>query len=141
MAVQSSGCAPVVKAFRGGAQTTSAWPDGRTVAFGINVPKPLGDRLILDALASTNGIAVAVDDEDILEMVTAWAGLEGLFPCPEGAACAVAVGRLRDEGWIRRDEEVVILNTGAGLKYPQTIRCNPPVIEPGGPLFPVGRGA
>lgn len=117
VAVQAAGCAPVVRAFRAGAHATEPWDDARTVAFGITVPKPLGDFLILDALYSTGGTAVAVDDEELLADQAECARLEGAFVCPEGAAALTAVRRLRATGWIGADDEVVILNTGTGLKY------------------------
>ncbi|TWP49372.1 threonine synthase [Lentzea tibetensis] len=118
VAVQSSGCAPIVKAFESGAETAEFWEDARTIAFGITVPKPIGDFLILDALRETGGTAVAVDDEQILADQAETARLEGVFLCPEGAATISAVRTLRKDGWIADGEEVVVLNTGAGIKYP-----------------------
>jgi threonine synthase len=121
VAVQSTGCAPVVRAFSTGAGRVEPWVDARTVAFGITVPAPLGDELILDALYDTGGTAIAVDDDELLADLREFGAQEGLLLCPEGAACLSAVRRLRAGGWIGRDEEVVVLNTGAGLKYPDTV--------------------
>ncbi|MGI5145189.1 threonine synthase [Plantactinospora sp. CA-294935] len=121
VAVQSTGCAPIVRAFGAGATRAEPWADAWTVAFGINVPAPLGDELILDALRDTAGTAVAVDDEAILADLHDFGVREGLLLCPEGAACLTAVRQLRAGGWIRADERVVVLNTGAGLKYPETV--------------------
>ncbi|MEV0273387.1 threonine synthase [Hamadaea sp. NPDC050747] len=118
VAVQSTGCAPVVKAYDAGLRQVEAWPDASTVAFGINVPKPLGDELILDAIAESNGTAIAVDDADMLADLREFGRLEGLMLCPEGAACLTAARLLRDRGWLDADDEVVLLNTGAGVKYP-----------------------
>jgi threonine synthase len=91
------------------------------VAFGITVPAPLGDELILAALRESSGTAVAVDDADILADLRDFAAREGLLLCPEGAACLTAARQLRAGGWIRAGERVVVLNTGAGLKYPDTV--------------------
>nr|MDT0662241.1 threonine synthase [Micromonospora sp. DSM 115978] len=121
VAVQSTGCAPVVRAFAAGAPKVEPWPDATTIAFGINVPAPLGDELILAALHDTGGTAIAVDDADILADLRGFAATEGLLLCPEGAACLTATGQLRAGGWIRPDERVVVLNTGAGIKYPDTV--------------------
>ncbi|MFC6017899.1 threonine synthase [Plantactinospora solaniradicis] len=121
VAVQSTGCAPIVRAFGAGADRAEPWADAWTVAFGINVPAPLGDQLILDALRDTGGTAIAVDDESILADLHEFGAREGLLLCPEGAACLTAAQRLRAGGWIRPDERVVVLNTGAGLKYPETV--------------------
>ncbi|MFY1690398.1 threonine synthase [Plantactinospora sp. WMMB782] len=121
VAVQSTGCAPIVRAFAAGAPRAEPWADAWTVAFGINVPAPLGDELVLDALRDTAGTAVAVDDEAILADLHEFGAREGLLLCPEGAACLTAVRQLRAGGWLRADERVVVLNTGAGLKYPETV--------------------
>jgi len=121
VAVQASGCAPVVAAFAAGARRVTPWPDPYTVAFGINVAAPLGDELVLDALYATGGTAVAVDDAELLGDLRELGRLEGLLLCPEGAAALSAVRRLRATGWIGEDDEVVVLNTGSGLKYPTTI--------------------
>src|SRR5437868_2931060 len=94
VAVQSTGCAPVVAAFEAGERRVKPWPDAHTVAFGITVPAPLGDELILDALYATGGTAVAVDDADILADQRDFGRSEGLWLCPEGAACLGAVRRL-----------------------------------------------
>ncbi|MEU8216254.1 threonine synthase [Micromonospora taraxaci] len=121
VAVQSTGCAPIVRAFAAGADRAEPWEDAHTVAFGITVPAPLGDELILAALRESSGTAVAVDDADLLADLREFAGREGLLLCPEGAACLTAARQLRAGGWIRAGERVVVLNTGAGLKYPDTV--------------------
>jgi len=122
VAVQASGCAPIVAAFASGARQSEPWPEPRTVAFGITVAKALGDFLVLDAVYATGGTAVAVDDEALLADQREVARLEGTVICPEGAACVTAVRQLRESGWLSEDDEVVILNTGTGLKYPGTLR-------------------
>jgi threonine synthase len=121
VAVQSTGCAPIVRAFVAGAAESEAWVDARTVAFGITVPKALGDFLVLDAVRSTGGTAVAVTDSDLLADVALAGRLEGMFLCPEGAATVTAARQLRESGWIAPSDEVVLLNTGSGLIYPQTV--------------------
>jgi threonine synthase len=118
VAVQASGCAPIVRAFASGATSSEPWPDPRTAAFGIAVPKALGDFLVLDAVRATGGTAIAVTDEELLASQRQVARLEGSLVCPEGAACFAAVRQLRETGWLAEDDEVVVLNTGTGLKYP-----------------------
>jgi threonine synthase len=132
VAVQAAGCAPVVTAFAAGAAVSQAWQDPHTVAFGLTVPKPLGDFLVLRALRETGGTAIAVTDGELLASQREVARLEGSFICPEGAACFAAVRRLRDCGWLGPGDEVVVLNTGTGLIYPGTLRADPPVLDPGG---------
>jgi threonine synthase len=129
VAVQAAGCAPIVDAFHAGLGESTAAENPHTVAFGITVPKALGDFLVLDAVRSTGGTAVAVTDDELLAAQRALAQDEGLWVCPEGAACFAAVGQLRESGWLGGDENVVVLNTGTGLIYPDTVPVDVPIIE------------
>lgn len=131
VAVQASGCAPIVRAWELGARTAEPWTDPFTIAFGITVPNALGDFLILDALYTTGGCAVTVDDEAILQAQAQVAKLEGSFVCPEGAACFAALAKLQANGWLDEAAEVVVINTGMGIKYPDTVTADPPVLERG----------
>jgi threonine synthase len=121
VAVQSSGCAPIVRAFEAGAAEADPWPDPRTAAFGINVPRPIGDFLILATLRATGGTAIAVDDDALLADVMLAGRLEGVFMSPEGAATVTAVRTLRERDWIKSDDLVVVVNTGSGVIYPDTV--------------------
>ena len=129
VAVQSTGCAPIVKAWEEGKMHAEPWENASTVAFGINVAKALGDFLILEGIKETNGCAIAIDDETLLEELKLVASSEGAFVCPEGAAAFAAARKLRQDGWIKENEEVVVLNTGAGIKYPDTIQVEAPVLQ------------
>ncbi|MCR9291377.1 MAG: threonine synthase [bacterium] len=135
VAVQASGCAPIVRAWEAQARESEFWENARTCAFGITVPKAIGDFLVLDAVYATQGCAVAVDDDDTLAAEARLASVEGAFVCPEGAACMAAIEKLLAQGWLNPDERVVLLNTGCGIKYPETVRCDPPVLEPGDRLL------
>jgi threonine synthase len=134
VAVQAAGCAPIVAAFEEGARQAREWPDAKTVAFGVTVPKPLGDFLVLGALYATGGTAIAVSDQDILAAEREAAQLEGTFACPEGAACFAAALHLAQAGWLSPDDSVVALNTGTGLKYPGTVAAAAPIAFPDGVL-------
>ena len=131
VAVQAAGCAPVVRAFEQVERETMPWHEARTAAFGLTVPSPLGGFLVLAALRATEGTAVAVTDADLLASQRQAALLEGTWICPEGAACFAAVGRLREAGWLAEGDEVVVVNTGCGLKYPETIPATPPLLASG----------
>jgi len=131
VAAQAAGCAPIVRAFARGARIAEPFSDAQTVAFGINVANPLGATLILDAIADTGGCAIAVSDDELLGEVRETARLEGAFVCPEGAAGVAAIRRLRADGWIAPRDEVVLLNTGAGIKYPGTVTADPPLLARG----------
>jgi len=121
VAVQATGCAPIVRAFAAGDRRAQPWADASTIAFGITVPDPLGDELIMDALYSSGGTAVAVQDAAILVELRDFAREEGLLLCPEGAACLAGVRHLLEDGWLSGSETVAIINTGSGLKYPDAI--------------------
>jgi len=125
VAAQASGCAPIVRAWERGDAVAEPWAEAHTVAFGITVPKPLGDFLILDALRRTEGCAVAVDDAQTLDELDGLARSEGLFVCPEGAVTVAATRLLRREGWIAAGERVVLINTGTGALYPECVRSRP----------------
>ncbi|MFN2508189.1 MAG: threonine synthase [Chthoniobacterales bacterium] len=115
--LQASGCAPIVRAFHAGETSAAEFPNAQTIASGLRVPKAVGDFLILKILRDSGGGAVALDDADMIENTRAVGAAEGLFVAPEGAACFAALKRLLEAGSIRRNERVVIFNTGSGIKY------------------------
>jgi len=115
--VQSSGCAPVVRAFEDGAEECQPWPDPWTVASGLRVPGPLGGRLMLRALRESGGGAVAVDDAELEREARLATREEGVDFSPEGGAALAAVRPLLDTGAIRSADRVVAFNTGAGWLY------------------------
>jgi threonine synthase len=128
VAVQATGCRPIVDAFDAGLDESVLKEGTHTLAFGINVPKALGDFLVLRGVRETGGTAIAVDDDAILAELRALAAAEGVWICPEGAACLAAARQLREGGWIGEHEQVVVLNTGTGLKYPETVPVDVPVL-------------
>ena len=115
--VQAAGCQPMVRAFERGDQRAEFWQDASTVAAGLRVPKPLGDKLILDAVRGSGGTAIAVSDDELIDAGIELASLEGMFVAPEGAACIPALRKLLATGFLNPSERIVIYNTGAGLKY------------------------
>jgi len=116
-AVQAAGCAPIVRAFERGENSAAEFPDAHTLASGLRVPKAIGDFLMLDILRRSNGGAVAIDDEEMIHVGRDVGSKEGLFVCPEGAACFAALKSLRSAGKIASGERVIIFNTGSGIKY------------------------
>jgi threonine synthase len=116
VAVQAEGCQPIVKAFDENKEASELYPNAQTIAAGLRVPKPLGDRLILRALRESSGTAIAVSDQDIIAMTQRLVRTEGMSMAYEGAATIVAAKQLLDRGWIKPDEQVLCLNTGAGWK-------------------------
>jgi len=117
IAVQAEGCAPVVRAFEQGKDRCEFWANASTVAAGLRVPKPLGDALILKAVRESGGTCIAVSDRAALEAGAKLARLDGVFAAPEGAACFAALDALLASGRLKRDDDVLVYNTGAGLKY------------------------
>src|SRR5579862_431031 len=112
IAVQAEGCQPVVRAFQAGAERSQFWERASTVASGLRVPKPLGDFLVLKAVRESGGTAIAVPDSELLAAGIQLAGEEGIFASPEGGACVAAAARLIREGFLKRDDRIVIYNTG-----------------------------
>jgi threonine synthase len=117
ISVQSTGCAPIVKAWDEGKSSVEMWPHASTLASGLRVPKPYGDYLILDILKKSGGLAIASSDAEILKATRHWATVEGIFAAPEGAASLVAYQKLRASEFFTPDDTVVLFNTGSGLKY------------------------
>ncbi len=130
VSVQSSECAPIPKAWEAGKKECEYWTGSLTRIPGLRVPKALGDFLVLEAIYGTDGCAVALPDKEILKSQKMLAAKEGLFICPEGAATVGAAAKLVQSGWIKPEETVVLLNTGSGLKYPETVQIDAPVLEP-----------
>ena len=116
-AVQAAGCAPIVRAFEAGEETATEIADAHTIASGLRVPKAIGDFLMLTILRESRGDAVAVDDQEMIRVGREVGAKEGLFVCPEGAACFAALKLLRRTRKISSGERVVIFNTGSGIKY------------------------
>jgi threonine synthase len=117
IAVQSAGCAPVVRAYDAGQKVSQMWQDASTFAAGLRVPKPYGDAIMLDILKASNGIAMAVTDDEILASILDWARNEGVFLSPEGASVTAAYDKLLADGTLKPTDRVVLFNTGSGLKY------------------------
>ncbi|MCG8603625.1 threonine synthase [bacterium] len=121
ISVQSTGCDPITRAFESGRETADFFEKAQTIAAGLRVPKAFGDALILKALKESEGIAVSVSDDEMIDSIRELASAEGLFVCPEGAATWSALKLLRDKGEIRAGDKTVLFNTGSGLKYPEVV--------------------
>lgn len=115
--VQAAGCAPIVRAWETGAESAETWQGATTYAAGLRVPHAIGDFLMLRALRESGGGAVAVPDRAMEEWVDYIGADTGVFAAPEGGATAAAIPRLRERGMIHDDDEVLLFNTGSGLKY------------------------
>ncbi|NNU15798.1 threonine synthase [Parvularcula sp. ZS-1/3] len=120
VAVQATGCAPIVKAFEEGEEHAPVWQDAWTAAAGIRVPVAVGDFLILRAVRESGGFAMAVEEEDIFASWAEVAREEGFLLCPEGAATYAAYRRSLDEGLIKPTDRALLFNCATGLKYPMT---------------------
>jgi threonine synthase len=120
VAVQAQGCAPIVKAWESHRDKADFFPNAATMASGLRVPGPLGDLLILRMLKQTDGIALAVSDDEMLQAGKELASNEGIFAAPEGAATVIAAQKLAASGWIKPHQSVVLFNTGTGYKYAES---------------------
>jgi threonine synthase len=136
IAIQASGCAPVAKAYREGANTSQMFENAATFAAGLRVPKPYGDYIILDVVRQSGGTVIDLPDETILESLLDWSRHEGLLLSPEGASATAAYDQLIETGFLKPSERVVIFNTGAGLKYVDMIADAMGVSRPEGTKLP-----
>jgi threonine synthase len=118
VAVQSTGCAPIVRAFDQGREKAEPWQNAQTMASGLRVPAALGDFLILRAIRESKGFAMAISDEVILEARAEVGADEGILLSPEGAATYAAYRQALREGRVDKTDRVVLFNCGNGLKYP-----------------------
>jgi threonine synthase len=117
IAVQAEGCAPVVNAFHSGSLICAFWKDAHTIATGLCVPKSFADQNILRDIRESNGTAISVSDEMILDSQRKLARKEGIFAAPEGAATLAGLTKLINLGLVHSDERIILFNTGSGLKY------------------------
>jgi threonine synthase len=118
VAVQSEGCAPIVKAWEDGSDHAERWENAETIAAGIRVPAAIGDFLMLSAIRESDGFAIAVPDSDIQSAQERIAASQGLLTSPEGAATVAGYERALEQGLIDNSDRVVLFNCGNGLKYP-----------------------
>jgi threonine synthase len=125
VSVQARGCAPIVKALEENKPTAEPWQNARTVASGLRVPQAVADFLILESIRASRGTALSVGDDEMLAEIPLVGKSEGIFFCPEGAACVAALRHLVASGWIQSGDEVLIFNTASGLKYLDVIKSRP----------------
>jgi len=118
VAVQAEGCAPIVKAWEEGEEHAPLWENASTVAAGIRVPIAVGDFLIIRAVRESGGFAMALPDEEIMDVRDYIAKEEGFLLCPEGAATAAAYKRALEQGLVSKDDTAILFNCATGLKYP-----------------------
>jgi threonine synthase len=117
ISVQAAGCAPIVRAWENDATEAEPWQDAFTYAAGLRVPRAVGDFLILGGIRESGGSAIAVTDDQMSNAVALMGRTTGIFAAPEGGATAAAIPLLLDRGWLEPTEEIVLFNTGSGLKY------------------------
>ena len=115
--VQSTGCAPLVRAFEQGADHAQPWEGAATIAPGLRVPSAIGDYLVLKAVRDSGGTMVAVSDDEMRAGQVELARETGIYTCPEGGATWAALKRLRKDNLLSGDEDVVLFATGIGTKH------------------------
>jgi threonine synthase len=133
IAVQATGCAPIVRAFTSGANHAERWANAETIAAGMRVPAAIGDYLILEAIRESDGTAITVTDDEMLEGMALAAEREGLFVSPESGAAVIATRRLRESGFLRGDDLTVIFATGSGLMHVDLVDRSLAAIDPNCP--------
>jgi len=115
--VQSSGCAPLVKAYNEKEpEVKEAWKNAKTIATGLEVPYPYASYLVLRTVKETKGIGVAVDDGEIISSMKTFMKT-GLYACPEASSTLAALNKLQNEGAIDPNEKTLLYLTGSAMKY------------------------
>jgi threonine synthase len=130
ISVQAEGCAPLVRAFDAGSETSEPWANPTTRVPGLRAPRVLADFLCLQAIRNSGGSAIAVSDEEMFAAQREVGALEGIALCPEGAACVAVLRTLLQRKQIDRDERIVIFNTASGLKYVEMLDATAPSMDP-----------
>src|SRR5215213_2154965 len=133
IAVQATGCAPIVRAFTSNADHAERWANAETIAAGMRVPAAIGDYLILEAVRGSGGTAITVTDDEMLEGMALAAEREGLFVSPESGAAVIATRKLRESGFLRGDDLTVIFATGSGLMHVDLVDRPVAAIDPNAP--------
>ena len=131
---QSDGCAPIVQAFEAGARFAEPFPNAHTIASGLRVPAAVGDFMMLDAIRASGGTAVAGREDRVVHWMREAYRLEGISVCPETAVCLDCLETLVRGGAVRPAEEVVVFNTGAAQKYPETVKLDLPQLDKDKPI-------
>jgi threonine synthase len=134
IACQSDGCAPIVRAFERGERFAESFDNAATIASGLRVPSAIGDFMMLDAIRESGGLAIAGRESRIVEWMTRAASAEGIAICPETAVCFDCLEQLVERGEIKADDEIVVFNTGAAQKYPETFTAELPRIDKDNPF-------
>ena len=131
---QADGCAPIARAFEAGERHAPVFPNAHTVASGLRVPVAVGDFMMLDTIRASGGVATTGRESSIVEWMRRAASAEGISLCPETAICLDVLARMRKEGTIRPEEEVVVFNTGGAQKYPEAVPLTLPRLSKDGPF-------
>lgn len=116
--VQAEGSAPIAKAYSQGRDVVEPVENPETVATAIRIGRPLSWKKALRAIRDSGGMAVTVSDREILRAQVDLARMEGVFTEPAGAAPIAGLAKLVKEGFLEKDDVVVAVATGHGLKDP-----------------------
>ena len=131
---QSDGCAPIVRAFEKGERFAELFANAKTVASGLRVPGAVGDFMMLDAIKASGGWAIAGREATIVAWMRKVASAEGIAICPETAVCFDVLEKLIADGRVKRDDEIVVFNTGAAQKYIEAVELDLPHIDKNQPV-------
>jgi threonine synthase len=131
---QSDGCAPIVRAYEAGQRFAEPFPNAHTIASGLRVPAAVGDFMMLDAIRASHGLAIAGREGRIVDWMNRVTSRDGIALCPETAVCFDCLEALVRGGQIGPDEEIIVFNTGAAQKYPETVPLDLPRIDSSRPV-------
>jgi threonine synthase len=129
VACQSDGCAPIVTAFEDGTKHAKRFENAATIASGLRVPQAVGDFMILEAVRESGGVAMSAPEGDIPKWMQLANSKEGIALCPETAVCLGVLDQLAGQGTVSPRDRVLIFNTGAAQKYPESVTAEVPRID------------
>ena len=131
---QSDGCAPIVQAFESDARHAKRVDNAATVASGLRVPQAVGDFMILEVVRNSGGAAMRAPEGDISKWMQLANSKEGIAVCPETAVCLGVLDQLMGQGKIQPKDRVLVFNTGAAQKYPESVEAELPRIDMSQPI-------
>ena len=123
---QAAGCSPVATAFAEGTDAVRPVKPS-TIAKSLSIGNPADGWYALRAIRESGGSCAAVTDDEIVEGIRLLARTEGIFAETAGGVTIATLAKLAASGAVRRDERVVALVTGHGLK---TVEALAPTVGP-----------
>jgi len=119
--IQAEGAAPIVDSLKRNLDHVEFVNNPETIATAIRIGSPVNWKKAVRAVKQSHGMVEKVSDAEILEAQRLLAQKEGIFVEPASAASVAGLIKIKERGLIDKDEVVVCILTGHGLKDPNII--------------------